>query len=235
MKRAVYHSFYFDEGCNGMVKKTKISMTIIRRLPRYHRYLEELLNSGVTRISSQELGERIGLTASQIRQDLSSFKDFGQQGYGYNVKDLYDAITKILGLKRTYNFIIIGAGNLGQAIANYIDFQKRGFKLKALFDVNPKLIGLKIRDVEIIDIDLLEEFVVKNPIDIVVLTIPKRRVQEIVDRLVVKGIRAFWNFSTVDVCVTDEVIVENVHLEDSLFTISYRLNEDELFGKIKKK
>ncbi|SHE74354.1 redox-sensing transcriptional repressor [Caldanaerobius fijiensis DSM 17918] len=218
-----------------MAKETKISMAIIRRLPRYHRYLGELLNSGVTRISSQELSKKMGVTASQIRQDLNSFGGFGQQGYGYNVKDLYDAITKILGLEKTYNSIIVGAGNLGQAIANYTGFQSWGFKLKALFDVNPKLIGLKIRDVEILDVDLLEDFVSKNPIDIAILTIPKERAQEIVDRLVAKGVKAFWNFSAVDVNVPDDVIVESVHLSDSLFTISYRLNEDELFKKIKEK
>lgn len=218
-----------------MAKETKISMAIIRRLPRYHRYLGELLNNGVTRISSQELSKKMGVTASQIRQDLNSFGGFGQQGYGYNVRDLYDAITKILGLEKTYNSIIVGAGNLGQAIANYTGFQSWGFKLKALFDVNPKLIGLKIRDVEILDVDLLEDFVSKNPIDIAILTIPKERAQEIVDRLVAKGIKAFWNFSAVDVNVPDDVIVESVHLSDSLFTISYRLNEDELFKKTKEK
>ncbi|WP_026486884.1 redox-sensing transcriptional repressor Rex [Caldanaerobius polysaccharolyticus] len=218
-----------------MAKDTKVSMAIIRRLPRYHRYLGELLNNGVTRISSQELSKKMGVTASQIRQDLNSFGGFGQQGYGYNVKDLYDAITMILGLEKTYDSIIVGAGNLGQAIANYTNFQIWGFRLKALFDVNPKLIGLKIRDVEVLDVDLMEDFVSKNPIDIAILTIPKERAQEIADRLIAVGVKAFWNFSAVDINVPDDVIVESVHLSDSLFTISYRLNEDELFKKLKNK
>ena len=141
-----------------MEKKKNISMAVIKRLPKYHRYLNELLNNDVDRISSKELGEKIGFTASQIRQDLNCFGDFGQQGYGYNVRELSNQISIILGLDRDYNSVIIGAGNIGQAIANYTRFGKMSFNLKGIFDANPKLLGMKIRDIEIQDIDKLESF-----------------------------------------------------------------------------
>lgn len=148
-----------------MTKKTIVPMPVIRRLPRYHRYLEELLKNDVKRISSRELSERMGVTASQIRQDLNNYGGFGQQGYGYNVEELYNTLTKILGLDKTYSTIIIGAGNLGQAIANYTNFERTGFSLKGIFDINPRLFGLKIRDIEIMDVETLEDFLSKNKID----------------------------------------------------------------------
>ena len=160
-----------------------ISMAVIRRLPKYHRYLGDLLDKDVQRISSKELSDIIGFTASQIRQDLNNFGGFGQQGYGYNVEALHNEIGNILGLNKVYNAVLIGAGNLGQAIANYAGFRKAGFKIKALFDANPRMIGLKIRDFEVLDSDNLETFVEENNIDIAILCIPKNGAQDIVDRL----------------------------------------------------
>ncbi|MDI6603754.1 redox-sensing transcriptional repressor Rex [Aceticella autotrophica] len=212
-----------------MAKKSIVSMAVIRRLPRYHRYLEELLKNDIKRISSKELSEKMGVTASQIRQDLNNYGGFGQQGYGYNVEELYNTISKILGLDRTYNTIVIGAGNLGQAIARYTNFERKGFKVKGIFDIKSDLIGTKIKDIEIMDIDKLNEFISNNNIDIAILCIPKDNAQKIADRLTKNGIKAIWNFSPIDLRVPDDVILENVHLSDSLLTVSYRLNEEDLF------
>ncbi|SNX53085.1 redox-sensing transcriptional repressor Rex [Thermoanaerobacterium sp. RBIITD] len=214
-----------------MTKKTIVSMAVVRRLPRYHRYLEELLKNDIKRISSKELSEKMGVTASQIRQDLNNYGGFGQQGYGYNVEELYNTLTRILGLDKSYSTIIIGAGNLGQAIANYTNFERTGFNLKGIFDINPKLFGLKIRDIEIMDVDNLESFLSNNRIDIAILCIPKDNSQIMANRLVKAGVRAIWNFSPIDLDVPNDVILENVHLSDSLLTLSYRLNEDELLKK----
>ncbi|KXZ39087.1 redox-sensing transcriptional repressor [Alkalithermobacter thermoalcaliphilus JW-YL-7 = DSM 7308] len=205
----------------------KISMAVIRRLPKYYRYLKELLDKDVNRISSKELSQIIGFTASQIRQDLNNFGGFGQQGYGYNVAELYNEIGKILGLNKEYNTILIGAGNLGQAIANYSGFQKSGFKMKAIFDINPRIIGLKIKDIEVLDIDILEEYVKENNIHIAVICTPKEKAQQIADVLVKSGIRGIWNFAPVDLHLPEHVVVENVHLTESLYTLSYLLNENE--------
>ena len=155
-----------------MEKKKNISMAVIKRLPKYHRYLNELMKNDVDRISSKELGEKIGFTASQIRQDLNCFGDFGQQGYGYNVRELYNQISSILGLSQKYNTVIVGAGNIGQAIANY-KFDKQGVNLVGIFDANPKLVGLKIRDIEISEIDTLKSFLSKNKIDIGIICVPR--------------------------------------------------------------
>jgi redox-sensing transcriptional repressor len=212
-----------------MAKKSIVSMAVIRRLPRYHRYLEELLKNDIKRISSKELSEKMGVTASQIRQDLNNYGGFGQQGYGYNVEELYNTISKILGLDRTYNTIVIGAGNLGQAIARYTNFERKGFKVKGIFDIKSDVIGTKIKDIEIMDIDKLNEFISNNNINIAILCIPKDNAQKIADRLTKNGIKAIWNFSPIDLRVPDDVILENVHLSDSLLTVSYRLNEEDLF------
>ena len=198
-----------------------ISMAVIRRLPKYYRYLGDLLDNDVQRISSKELSEIIGFTASQIRQDLNNFGGFGQQGYGYNIEALHAEIGKILGLDRPYNAILIGAGNLGQAIANYSGFRKAGFEIKGLFDANPKIIGLKIRDFEILDSDRIEDFVKDNKIDIGILCVPKNGAQELADRLVACGVKGLWNFAPMDLKVPDDIIVENVNLTESLFTLSY--------------
>ena len=205
-----------------------ISMAVIRRLPKYYRYLGDLLSKDIQRISSKELSDIIGFTASQIRQDLNNFGGFGQQGYGYNIEDLYKEIGKILGLDTSYSAVLIGAGNLGQAIANYSGFKNAGFEIKALFDANPKVIGLKIRDFEILDSDFIEEYIKSNNIDIGILCVPKNGAQQLADRLVNAGVKGIWNFAPIDLNVSKEVIVENVNLTDSLFTLSYLMKEDEL-------
>ena len=204
-----------------------ISMAVIRRLPKYHRYLSDLLEKDIHRISSKELSDIIGFTASQIRQDLNNFGGFGQQGYGYNVEALYKEIGKILGLDRRYSAVVIGAGNLGQAIANYSGFKTSGFDIKALFDANPRLIGLYFRDFEVLDSETVQDYVKENNIDIAILCIPKKGVQETVDRLVDAGIKGIWNFASTDVEVPNNIIVENVNLRESLFTLSYLMNETQ--------
>lgn len=208
-----------------MERKKNISMAVIRRLPKYHRYLRELLKSDVDRISSKELGEKIGFTASQIRQDLNCFGDFGQQGYGYNVKELLNEISGILGLSKEYKMIIIGAGNIGQAIANYTNFEKLAFSLEGIFDVNPKLIGLKIRDVEVRDIDELVGFLKETPIDIGVICVAKNSAQTVSNMMVENGVKGIWNFAPVDLQVREDIILENVHLSESLLTLSCLMND----------
>ncbi len=209
-----------------MVSNKKISSAVIRRLPRYYRYLGDLLSKDVIRISSRELSERMSITASQIRQDLNNFGGFGQQGYGYNVEYLYNEIGKILGLNKDYNVVIIGAGNLGQALANYAKFEKRGFTISGIFDVNPRLIGMSIRDIEIQDIDEMEKYFKNNKVDIAILTLPKSKAISIANNLVDWGIKAIWNFAPIDLNLDKGVIVENVHLLDSLMTLSYKLKEE---------
>lgn len=211
-----------------MEKKRSISMAVIKRLPKYYRYLRELDVNEVDRISSKELSEKIGFTASQIRQDLNCFGDFGQQGYGYNVKELLYQISVILGLNKEYNTVIIGAGNIGQAIANYSGFHKMPFNLKGIFDVNVKLIGLKIRDIEIKDMDEVEEFLKKESINIAIICVPKNRAQSVADIVTRNGVKGIWNFAPIDLKVGSDVIIENVHLSESLMTLSYLLNEKEM-------
>lgn len=201
-----------------------ISKAVIRRLPRYYRYLGELLEDGVERISSNELSSKMRVTASQIRQDLNNFGGFGQQGYGYNVQYLYTEIGKILGLDRTHNMIIIGAGNLGQALANYVQFEKRGFKVVGIFDVNPVLKGISIRGNEILMMDELPQYLKGNDVQIAALTLPKNNAEETANLLVENGIKAIWNFAHLDLEVPEDVIVENVHLSESLMRLSYNLN-----------
>ncbi|HJB86979.1 redox-sensing transcriptional repressor Rex [Mordavella massiliensis] len=201
-----------------------ISRAVIRRLPRYYRYLGELLENGVERISSGDLSKRMKVTASQIRQDLNNFGGFGQQGYGYNVKYLYTEIGKILGLEEDHNIIIIGAGNLGQALANYTAFEKRGFILKGIFDVNPRLQGVSIRGVPVRMMDELKTFIQNNDVEIGVLTIPKEKAIEVANLLVDNGVRAIWNFAHTDLNLPDNVIVENVHLSESLMQLSYNIS-----------
>mgnify|MGYP000512014887 FL=1 len=200
-----------------------ISQAVIRRLPRYYRYLGELLENGVERISSNDLSKQMKVTASQIRQDLNNFGGFGQQGYGYNVKYLYTEIGKILGLEEDHNIVIIGAGNLGQALANYAAFEKRGFILSGIFDVNPRLQGMTIRGVPIRMMDELKSFVKENDVEIAVLTIPKEKAIEVANMLVDNGVRAIWNFAHTDLNLPKDVIVESVHLSDSLMKLSYNI------------
>ncbi|MCR5256158.1 MAG: redox-sensing transcriptional repressor Rex [Acetatifactor sp.] len=202
----------------------EISQAVISRLPRYYRYLGELKDEGIERISSQELSERMNVTASQIRQDFNNFGGFGQQGYGYNVDYLYKEIGKILGLDQKHNFIIIGAGNLGRALGNYLNFEKRGFIFKGMFDNNSEVVGREVRGVKVMPMDNLDEFIRANNIDIVVLTIPKTSALDIIDNLVEDGVKAIWNFAHVDLDVPEGVIVENVHLSDSLMKLSYNIS-----------
>lgn len=204
--------------------KRDISMAVIRRLPKYHRYLSEMMERGVDRISSKELSEIIGFSASQIRQDFNNFGEFGQQGYGYNVQDLFREINTIIGLDHTYSVIIIGAGNLGEALANY-GFQALGFDIISLFDNDPKKIGKSLSDVEIRDINILETYMSQQPIDIAIITTPVHVAQDIADRLIISGVRSIWNFTPKDLVVPEDLIVENVHMVDSLMTVAYLLNE----------
>jgi redox-sensing transcriptional repressor len=206
------------------MQEKEISQAVIRRMPRYYRYLGELLEDGVERISSNDLSKRMNVTASQIRQDLNNFGGFGQQGYGYNVKFLYEEIGKILGLNQKHNIIVIGAGNLGQALANYVKFEKLGFVITALFDVNPALEGVTVRGIKIHMLDELEDYCKNHVVDIAALTMPKEKADAIANRLVNLGIQAIWNFAHVDLDLIDkDVVVENVHLSDSLMQLSYNI------------
>ncbi len=209
------------------MENREISQAVIGRLPRYFRFLGELKDEGIERISSQELSDIMQVTASQIRQDFNNFGGFGQQGYGYKVEYLYEEIGKILGLNQTHNLIIIGAGNLGQALANYMNFERRGFLFKGIFDNNPALYSRKIRNMEIRPMKEMEDFVRKNEIDIAVLTIPKAGAVSVAERLVESGIKGIWNFAHVDLNVPQEIQVENVHLSDSLMKLTYNINRFE--------
>ena len=205
----------------------EISQAVIGRLPRYFRYLGELKDDGIERISSQELSAIMKVTASQIRQDFNNFGGFGQQGYGYKVEYVYEEIGKILGLHKTHNLIIIGAGNLGQALANYMNFERRGFLFRGIFDNNPALFGKKIRDLEVQPMEELETFVKENEIDIAVLTIPKDSALEVAERLARQEIKGIWNFAHIDLNLSKEIQVENVHLSDSLMKLTYNINRYE--------
>ena len=207
------------------MEQRKISRAVISRLPRYYRYLGDLLEAGVERISTNDLSKKMQVTASQIRQDLNNFGGFGQQGYGYNVKYLYTEIGKILGLDKDHNFIIIGAGNLGQALANYASFERNGFILKSLFDVNPRLEGVTIRGIPVRMLDELEGYLQENDIEIAALTLPKSKAEEVADVLVANGIKAIWNFAHTDLTLPKDVIVESVHLADSLMKLSYNISQ----------
>ena len=205
----------------------EISKAVIKRLPRYYRYLGELMEEKVERISSNDLSKKMHVTASQIRQDLNNFGGFGQQGYGYNVKYLYTEIGKILGLDRSHNFIIIGAGNLGQALANYASFERSGFILKSLFDVNPRLEGVTIRGIPVRMVDELEDFLKNNDIEIAALTLPKSKAIEVADILVDNGVKGILNFAHTDLSLPKDVVVENVHLSDTLMKLSYNLCQQD--------
>ena len=215
------------------MEEKDISRAVIKRLPRYYRYLGELMEDGVERISSSELSNRMKVTASQIRQDLNNFGGFGQQGYGYNVKYLHSEIAKILGLDRTHHMIIVGAGNLGQALANYTQFEKQGFKLVGIFDVNPILKGVSVNGLEIRMVDELPEFIKKNQIEIATLTLPKSKALEMAKVLTDSGVKAIWNFAHTDLnlSVPSDVVVENVHLSESLMRLSYNLNRERKKNK----
>lgn len=210
-------------------EEKKISAVVIRRLPRYYRYLGELVENDVQRISSKELSEKMKVTASQIRQDLNNFGGFGQQGYGYNVKYLYDKIGKILGVDEPHNMIVVGAGNIGRAICNYSDFSKRGFVIKGLFDNNPEVAGKEVAGVKVYNSEGIAQFIKDNNIEIVALTLPKVAAKEVANIVVEAGIKAIWNFAPVDLNLPKDVIVENVHLSESLMRLSYAIANQEKY------
>ena len=211
-----------------MSKRDNISMSVVRRLPRYYRFLSELKEQGVLRISSKELADKMNLTASQVRQDFNCFGGFGQQGYGYSIEQLYDEIENILGLKSEYKSVIIGVGNLGRAVALHMSFEKQGFKLIGAFDKNKSIIGTKLRDTTVMDIAGLEDFCRKNAPEVAMLCIPRDSVGPIAQTLYDCGIRSFWNFSHYDFTINySDVVVENVHMSDSLMTLCYRITEKQ--------
>lgn len=204
----------------------KVSLAVIKRLPRYYRFLGDLLDNDIKRISSKELSEKMDVTASQIRQDLNNFGCFGQQGYGYNVELLFEEIKEILGLNKTYNLVILGAGKIGQALLNYSKFEKRGFNFIGIFDTNPNIIGTKIRDLDVKDIKELENFIKLNNVDIAILAVPGTNAYDLYKDVVSYGIKGIWNFSNTELKKEDGVIVENVHLTDSLMTLAYKFNSN---------
>ena len=210
-----------------------ISPAVIKRLPRYFRYLRDLIRNGVLRISSKELSERMGVTASQIRQDLNCFGGFGQQGYGYNVKNLYGKISAILGTDRRYTAIIVGIGNLGKALANNPLFDRRGVAITGLFDIDPEIIGTEIGGIIVSDFTKIDEFLKNRPADIAVLTVPKNQASSVAEKLAACGVRGFWNFSNMELSVTDyPVCIENIHLGDTLMTLCYDLaTKDDANGR----
>ena len=207
------------------MKKQKISDAVIHRLPRYYRYLDDLFNKGVVRISSNSLGSKMDITASQIRQDLSCFGEFGQQGYGYNVAELRSEIGHILGIDSGHRLIVVGAGHLGHALLQNFDFQKLGFQIDSAFEVSPALIGTSIRNITIRSMDELEEYVTQYRPDVAVLTVPQHVAQSLADHLIALGIRGFWNFTNVELSTQEPgVFFENIHFADTLLTVSYRIS-----------
>ena len=209
-----------------MSKNKKISMSVVRRLPRYYRFLLELKNSGVYRVSSQVLAEKMGSSASQIRQDLNCFGGFGQQGYGYDVPKLFDELSGILGLDSRYSAILLGAGNLGRAILNHVDFASRGFELKAVFDKNPEIIGSTINGLTVMNSDDLRDYCHREKIDAAFLCLPKDSAEQVAEILYECGVRGFWNFSHYDLSMKyGDIVTENVHLNDSLMTLCCCMTE----------
>jgi redox-sensing transcriptional repressor len=202
-----------------------VSTPVVKRLSRYYRYLGDLKDNNIARISSRELSERMGVTASQIRQDLNCFGGFGQQGYGYNVNMLYDEIGEILGLNSQYKAILVGAGNMGRAIASHMNFEKHGFRLIGIFDSKESMQGQLVSGLPVRGINTLEEFFYENKPDVAILCIPKEAVLSVADQLVSLGIKGFWNFSHYDLGVKyPNITVENVHLSDSLMTFCYHIS-----------
>ena len=206
------------------MKKQKVSDAVIHRLPRYYRYLDDLYNKGVVRISSNSLGSKTDITASQIRQDLSCFGEFGQQGYGYNVAELRSEIGHILGIDKGHRLIIIGVGHLGHALLQNFDFEKVGFHVDTAFDISPDLIGTNIHDVTIRCMDDVEQYVAENRPNVAVLTVPQHVAQPMASRLIDLGIKGFWNFTNVELSTdVPDVFFEDVHFVDTLLTLSYRI------------
>ena len=210
------------------MKKQRISDAVIHRLPRYYRYLNDLYNKGVVRISSNSLGNKMDITASQIRQDLSCFGEFGQQGYGYNVAELRREIGHILGIDNGHRIIIIGAGHLGHALLQNFDFGAVGFRLDTAFDLSPALIGTSIGNVNVRPMSGLEVYVAAYHPDVAVLTVPQNVAQIVADRLIALGVKGFWNFTNVELTTAEnDVFFENIHFVDTLLTLSYRISRRE--------
>lgn len=210
--------------------KQNISLSVIKRLPKYYRYLESINDKGIIRVSSKELSEITGLTASQIRQDLNHFGCFGQQGYGYNVSELISELSKIIGVDKKYSMVLIGYGNIGHALYKYRSFRDLGYEFKSVFDKDPDLVSEKIDgEVEVKNIDNLEEYLKKEKIDIGIIATPKEVAQDICDKLCEGGVKGIWNFSPVDLKVKNGVVIESVHLDESLFTLTYFMNSPEDF------
>ena len=221
---------------NSQKNEKNISTAVIRRLPRYFRYLRELIRNNILRISSKDLAERMNVTASLIRQDLNCFGGFGQQGYGYNVNYLYNEISSILGADRNYTAIIIGMGNLGHALANNPLFEKRNVRIKGLFDISDKVIGQKIAGLEVMNINEVTAFCEKEKIDIAVLTLPKLEAPAVAVTLAKAGVRGFWNFSNMELSLPDyNVKIENIHLGDTLMTLCYELAKEDSISSDKTK
>ncbi len=209
------------------MKEDRIPEAVIHRLPKYYRYLSDLAQKGIDRISSKKMSTDMNLNASQIRRDLNCFGGFGQQGYGYQVGKLKDEIKKILGLNRTYSVIIIGTGNIGQALINYLGFEKEGYVIKALFDIDRDLMGKEINGKKIYPMDYFPEYIKNNKVDMGFISTPKEAAQSSADLLMRHGIKAIWNFAPIDVAVADGVNVENVHLSDSLYVLGFRMNKSK--------
>lgn len=206
------------------MRKQKVSDAVIHRLPRYYRYLDDLYNKGIVRISSNSLGSKMDITASQIRQDLSCFGEFGQQGYGYNVAELRSEIGHILGIDKGHRLIIIGVGHLGHALLQNFDFEKVGFHVDTAFDISPDLVGTRIHDVTIRSMDELEQYVAENQPNVAVLTVPQHVAQPMASRLIDLGIKGFWNFTNVELSTdVPDVFFEDIHFVDTLLTLSYRI------------
>jgi redox-sensing transcriptional repressor len=220
--------YYLHSGVTFLKDIKKISSPVVKRLPIYYRYISALLQLGVSRISSKDLGNRMGIASSQVRQDFSCFGSIGLQGYGYDVQSLHQEISQILGLNTLQTVIIIGAGSLGQALAKHTNFEKKGFKIVGIFDINTQLVGKKIRDLEIKHLDTLTEFVKNNPVDIAAITVPETYADEVVKLVANFGIKGLWNFAPVELKVPQDVVIENIHLIDSLIVLGYRLKENKL-------
>ena len=219
---------------NNVNHPISVSPAVVKRLPRYYRYLRELITQGKMRISSGELSAMMNVTASQIRQDLNCFGGFGQQGYGYHVANLKEHIAEILGLKqeKPYHVIIVGAGNIGRAVANYPGFAKEGFCVQAIFDVSAALVGIDVHGILVQPMDKLDGWLASHQVDIAVLAVPASCAQSMADTLIRGGVRAVWNFAPVDLQLPEGVAVNNVHLSDSLHILAYRMNEKALFERI---
>ena len=209
------------------MNNSSISSSVIKRLPRYYRFLGDLKSSGMTRISSRELSERMGITASQIRQDLNCFGGFGQQGYGYNIELLQQEIAKILGLDTPKTAVLIGMGNMGKAVTLHMNFDNKGFRVIGLFDSKESLVGQMVKNLPIRSINDLDEFCRENRPEIAILCIPKEAARDVARQLINLGVKGFWNFSHYDLALEyKDVIVENVHLSDSLMTLSYLMTNE---------